>query len=60
MTEEVLIFEEAGNYRGCLEAKREGDAYFWRVECDVHEQAWEPIPAYLYEALKKYSEEKKA
>ena len=55
---QVLQFEDASNYRGCLEAKEEDGKCFWRVDCNVHEQAWEEIPRYLFEALKKYHEEK--
>jgi hypothetical protein len=54
---ELFQFDDACNYRGCLEAKRKGDAFFWRVDCDVHDQQWQPIPQFLYEALKRYADE---
>ena len=57
MNEEILIFEDASNFRGCLQVKRDGDSYFWGVDCEVHGMEWSPIPAYIYETLKKYSEE---
>ena len=58
MDAQILQFDDASNYRGCLEAKDEGGQCFWRVDCDVHEQQWEPIPRYLFDALKRYHDEK--
>lgn len=50
-------FEDIGNYRGCLQVKRDGDRCFWRVGCDLYSDAndraqpWVEIPQHLHEAL---------
>ena len=58
MNENILQFGEASNYRGCLEVKEEAGQCFWRVDCDVEDRQWEPIPRYLFDALKKHHGER--
>ncbi len=47
---------EIYNYYGTLQTKKEGDKYYWTIECAVSE-LWEEIPQYLYEALNKFQDE---
>lgn len=54
MSKELFEFEDVGNYRGNVEVRRVGDAYFWRVACDVYGSEWQPIPEHLYLSLKKH------
>lgn len=54
MTSAILRFDDAGNYRGSLEAKEEDGQCYWRVDCDVSEEDWQPIPRSLFEELKKH------
>ena len=35
MDDEIMRFDEASNYRGALEVKKDGEAFLWRVDCDV-------------------------
>lgn len=51
---QLLNFPDVSNYRGCLQAKEEGGQFFWRVDCDVSEEGWQPIPRTLYEELRKH------
>jgi len=53
----MIEFYECANYRGPLQAKEEDGKFFWRVDCDVDYPQWMEIPAYLYEALRRYHDE---
>jgi hypothetical protein len=53
----MIEFYECANYSGPLQAQKEGDKFFWRVDCDVNLQEWLEIPAYLGEALFRYHAE---
>ena len=53
----MIEFPNCSNYRGHLQAKSDGEKFFWRVDCDVDEEEWKEIPAYLWVSLKKYHDE---
>lgn len=44
---------DVSNYRGSLQAGEENGKYYWRVDCDVHDEKWIEIPKSLYEELVK-------
>lgn len=50
----MIEFCECANYRGAPQAKEEGGKFFWRVTCDVEEEQWSEIPAYLWAALQQH------
>lgn len=53
----MIEFYECSNYRGPLQAKEENGKFFWRVDCDVDDEPWREIPAFLWEALRRYHDE---
>jgi hypothetical protein len=53
----MIEFDECGNYRGSLQAKKEDGKFYWRVDCDVDYAEWIEIPDYLWLALKRYHEQ---
>ena len=53
----MIEFPNCSNYRGHLQARSDGEKFFWRVNCDVDEEDWKEIPAYLWVSLKKYHDE---
>jgi hypothetical protein len=58
--EHLVVFKDCGNYRGCLETKREEGRYYWRVTCDIEAyDPWIEIPEYLGRALKQYYDERR-
>lgn len=46
-----------GNHYGCLEIKEEDGDYYWAIE-DYSGTSWEQIPAYLFDALNQFEDER--
>jgi hypothetical protein len=55
MSEQIIEIGEIGNYYGGLNAKKEGDKFFWAVE-NYDGYCWEEISESLYLELIKHNE----
>lgn len=53
----VYLIGESHNIYGGVEAKTEGDKYYWQVSCVVNGDKWQEIPKYLYVALMTFEAE---
>lgn len=47
----ILNFDHCKNYQGHLQVKAKNGHYYWRVCCDMDEEAWTEIPEYLFDSL---------
>ena len=46
-----IIEISIGNYRGNLQIANNDNKYYWRVNCDVHDEGWIEISKSLYNEL---------
>ena len=50
----MISFTDVSNYRGELQAKKEGGKYWWRVDSEIDEEEWMEIPEYLFSSLAEF------